>query len=493
MEAKKQIDIVFEALELTGEVQSQKGEVKIRLIERELLNDHDCEDLNCMVVELFDQGSIFWEEAMAAMDLMIQFKVYKDDQWMGSISLQLKDLFVYDGGDFKQWFTLFDSPTDDIFDGDVGIDDQECPRVLLSFQFQDVEEETNMISRDPSIATSTFGEDELVVRSVQDGELARGKEQSSFGDLGLARESVNLEESQAYASEHGLKLDFQSNQTEPMVAPLWKLTGSFLKSENPMSASKHKLSQNIDFGSPTKHSKDSSSRRSKPSPKLDSNKKSINSEKQFSPLRMNEDHDETEIVFVAQPSSQEKINFAAIHKLEEQLATALLEVERLKLIAKERENLYKAQEESLRTELWITKDEKEHLQAEIKHAREQALVQKKSSQAEKDELLEKVNELSHQNLNYQQEIDRLEKQLATMDGQTSESQTRTGKSTNTTILGISHSKTNSELVFTPLSKAREGDTDEELASKVKAFFAKKCPNLEVKPAGKSKCPLLRPL
>ena len=226
---------------------------------------------------------------------------------------------------------------------------------------------------------------------------------------------------------------------------------------------------------------------------MDSNKKSINSEKQFSPLRMNEDHDETEIVFVAQPSSQEKINFAAIHKLEEQLATALLEVERLKLIAKERENLYKAQEESLRTELWITKDEKEHLQAEIKHAREQALVQKKSSQAEKDELLEKVNELSHQNLNYQQEIDRLEKQLATMDGQTSESQTCTGKSTNTTILGISHTKTNSELVFTPLSKAREGDTDEELASKVKAFFAKKCPNLEVKPAGKSKCPLLRPL
>lgn len=484
MEGKKQIDVFFEAVEETGEGQIERAEIKIRLIERDLLNDQECEDLNCMTVDLLDQGSIYWEESMAQMDLMIQFKVYKDDQWMGSISVPLKELFVFDGSDFKQWFTLFDSPTDDIFDGDVGIDDQECPRILLNFQFQDLEEQTAEISHDPSIATSTFGEEELVVRSVQDAEFGR-KEESSFGDLGLARESVNLEGSHAYASEHKIKLDFQSNQTDSPGAPLWKLPVSFLKTENAQkSPLKRKISQSKDFGSSSKQSRDSMSKRSRNSPRLESQKKSVGSERQFSPLKSELDVEEPKLEYMAQAAPFRKSTDSTVNRLEQQLANALLEVERLKLIAKEKDSNFKAAEDNLKQELRFAKEENDHLQSEVRHARDQNSLLKKSNQSEREELLDKIGELSSENKTLHKQIDKLERQLNNMEILMSEMQTTTTKSNNTSILGVNQTKTNSELVFTPLSKAKEVDSEEELTQKVKAYFAKKLPHVEVKPAGK---------
>jgi hypothetical protein len=84
-----------------------------------------------------DKGKIFWEEGMASLDIMVQFRVKLNSSVVGSISFPLQDIFI-PRQDFQQWFTIFNTPYDDVFDGDIGLDeDQETPRILLGFEISD--------------------------------------------------------------------------------------------------------------------------------------------------------------------------------------------------------------------------------------------------------------------------------------------------------------------------------------------------------------------
>jgi hypothetical protein len=63
----------------------------------------------------------------------------------GSVSIDLNHYFgegaqsmgVVFGQKYEQWITLFDHPDDDIYDGVLGQDDDEIPRVLIEFVLEE--------------------------------------------------------------------------------------------------------------------------------------------------------------------------------------------------------------------------------------------------------------------------------------------------------------------------------------------------------------------
>lgn len=499
MEGKRRIEIVFESLEIDYGNQAESAEIKIRLIERELLTDSDCEDLNCMIVELFDQGSIYWEDSMAELDLMIQFQTYVDDRLVGSVSVPLRDLFIFEGGDFKQWIGLNKSPQDDIFQGDVGIDDQEFPRVLLNFQFHEVEEETVGISQsqDPSLATSTYAEEELVVRSVQDEDFER-KDQSSFGELGLARESVTIGESIGYESENGVKLDFKSNQTEPAVVPLWKMKGCFLKSEqktdSKKNSAKHKLSQSKDFDSGSKSSHRGSQNSAKKGSKWQSSHHKSVCGESFSPASKFEAVD---YQVLSQPNAPPQLEIkksaSKYDFLEEKLASALIEIEKLKLLIKEKDTIASAEQTRLKKELEDSREENRTLLSQVNKGNKQSAQLHSQFASDRQELTDKILRLSTANKSLETENDRLSKLLEITEEQLNEVKTQSCKSHNTTVIGLTAEKFNAELVLAPATISKDSDNDDEVTKRVKAYFSKKHPNLPVKRSAKSRTRLLRPV
>jgi hypothetical protein len=116
-------------------------ELVVRLVERELLTNPAHTDVNCMYVEWKEQGKIFWQEEMRDLELMIQLKVLDNKKYLGSISFPFKDLFDQ-FEQLQQWFTVFDALDDDIFDGNLGEDDAENPRVLVAFEVGEDEDIT---------------------------------------------------------------------------------------------------------------------------------------------------------------------------------------------------------------------------------------------------------------------------------------------------------------------------------------------------------------
>lgn len=60
--------------------------------------------------------------------------VYYGDQFYGTISFDQETEFGEVGVVLTQWITLFDDAEDDTYDGTLGEDDVEKPRVLLTFE-----------------------------------------------------------------------------------------------------------------------------------------------------------------------------------------------------------------------------------------------------------------------------------------------------------------------------------------------------------------------
>ena len=54
-------------------------------------------------------------------------------QRIGSVSLSLKKLQQGSGKKFIHWVTLFDSLDDDLFEGDLGEDETDTPRLLIEY------------------------------------------------------------------------------------------------------------------------------------------------------------------------------------------------------------------------------------------------------------------------------------------------------------------------------------------------------------------------
>ena len=65
-----------------------------------------------------------------------------DDEFFGSISVPLKKYFLSDtlvkNHEYKQWITLFDDPEDDEYDGDFEVDDEDHPKIQVSFAITEV-------------------------------------------------------------------------------------------------------------------------------------------------------------------------------------------------------------------------------------------------------------------------------------------------------------------------------------------------------------------
>jgi hypothetical protein len=57
------------------------------------------------------------------------------DDRVGSISIESEKI-LSGPAENKQWITLFDEDNDDLYDGDIGGEDdlEECPRILLRFK-----------------------------------------------------------------------------------------------------------------------------------------------------------------------------------------------------------------------------------------------------------------------------------------------------------------------------------------------------------------------
>ena len=64
-------------------------------------------------------------------------KDYKDEKpYVGSITFERSEFINIETASCQMWVTLFEDQGDDIFDGTLGIDDCEDPRVLLQFNIE---------------------------------------------------------------------------------------------------------------------------------------------------------------------------------------------------------------------------------------------------------------------------------------------------------------------------------------------------------------------
>ena len=66
-----------------------------------------------------------------------------DEEFFGSISVPLKKYFLNDtvlkNHEYKQWITLFDDPEDDEYDGDLEENDEDHPKLHISFAITEVQ------------------------------------------------------------------------------------------------------------------------------------------------------------------------------------------------------------------------------------------------------------------------------------------------------------------------------------------------------------------
>ena len=58
----------------------------------------------------------------------------RDHDLIGTIGIPQDIIFA--GGEqlYEQWITLFDHPDDNEYDGEMGLNDEECPRLLIQFK-----------------------------------------------------------------------------------------------------------------------------------------------------------------------------------------------------------------------------------------------------------------------------------------------------------------------------------------------------------------------
>ena len=119
---------------------SEDYELVVRLTEREQLGEERVQEENCMYISMKEKGKIYWQDEMKDLDLIVQFKLLKKNEYVGSISVPFKDILMQPL-EFEQWLTVFDTLQDDLFDGNLGEDDTEKPRILLSFDIAEDHED----------------------------------------------------------------------------------------------------------------------------------------------------------------------------------------------------------------------------------------------------------------------------------------------------------------------------------------------------------------
>lgn len=111
-------------------------------------DEDEIEDISCCLfldTKLVEIVNLSFQENLVLVPLkspkqhlQLIFKRKSDPEILGCISIVFDSFTGLDFGIYSQWLTLFDDPEDDIFDGDIGQDDLECPRAYVTFQlFED--------------------------------------------------------------------------------------------------------------------------------------------------------------------------------------------------------------------------------------------------------------------------------------------------------------------------------------------------------------------
>jgi len=59
------------------------------------------------------------------------------DELIGCISFDFESFLQLGTNNLSQWITLFEDPEDDLFDGELGVNDEELPRIHVSFTIED--------------------------------------------------------------------------------------------------------------------------------------------------------------------------------------------------------------------------------------------------------------------------------------------------------------------------------------------------------------------
>lgn len=136
---RKQLNIYYldyEAEDRAGQQPPSAHELQVRLVERDDLAARDADDTNAMYIEWKEKGKIFLQDEMLELDLMMQLKLVRGSAYVGSISFPFREVLELKS-DFKQWLTVFDTLEDDVFDGSIGVNDEETPRIFVGFEIKD--------------------------------------------------------------------------------------------------------------------------------------------------------------------------------------------------------------------------------------------------------------------------------------------------------------------------------------------------------------------
>eukprot|EP01016_Furgasonia_blochmanni_P049025 TRINITY_DN7394_c0_g2_i4.p1 TRINITY_DN7394_c0_g2~~TRINITY_DN7394_c0_g2_i4.p1 ORF type:complete len:853 (+),score=309.08 TRINITY_DN7394_c0_g2_i4:25-2559(+) len=68
--------------------------------------------------------------------IQLLFRRNSLNEVLGSVSISSDSFASLNKKSYTQWLTLFDDPEDDIFDGDIGKDDEEVPKALVTFNLE---------------------------------------------------------------------------------------------------------------------------------------------------------------------------------------------------------------------------------------------------------------------------------------------------------------------------------------------------------------------
>ena len=119
-----------------------------------------------------------------------------DEEFFGSISVPLKKYFLHENiiknHEYKQWITLFDDPEDDEFDGDLEEDDEDHPKLLVSFAITEVQQ-TGKSNEMPASAKDASS----VVSPPRDVDMTsqmESNEGAAAATMGKTKSMVNTQE-----------------------------------------------------------------------------------------------------------------------------------------------------------------------------------------------------------------------------------------------------------------------------------------------------------
>lgn len=233
MDARQEINLFYKGFqdEEMDEAATAGTELQIKLVERHLMNDPEIEDANVMYLDKGEDGKIYWEPSMADLDLMIQFRLVKNEEYIGSISFPLCDIFK-STNNFDQWFTIFDTFDDDEFDGDIGVSDEETPMVHIGFKITEIDGEIEEEEEDDNEYDEEEEEIARQPQQLQKREQLHEDEDENHGDddeddedeIGESNDFTLQSDGVYDKEEEDRGIDLQSEKQFPIASAKKKAT-----------------------------------------------------------------------------------------------------------------------------------------------------------------------------------------------------------------------------------------------------------------------------